>query len=103
MNVKQKGNRFERAVAALLREYGFNARRGLQYQGGQVEADVVGVPGWHLELKHVNRLNLHEALKQSQRDAKEGEIPVVVHKRDREPIYVTMPFTAWLDIIGGQR
>lgn len=96
MNVKQKGNRGEREVAAILREHGYDARRGLQYQSGQVEADVVGLPGYHLEIKRVERLNIHAALEQSRADAKEGEVPVVVHRRSREDWLITMPFAEFL-------
>lgn len=99
MNVKKKGSEFEREVAGILREYGYEARRGLQYQSGQVEADVVGLPGYHLECKRVERLNIHAALEQSQNDARPGEIPVVVHRRSREEAYITMPFKAFLEVL----
>lgn len=101
MNVKQKGNQAEREVAAILREYGYEARRGLQYQGGQVEADVVGLPGKHIEVKRVERLNLHAAMEQSRRDAKPGEIPTVIHRRSREEWLITMPFRAYLEEVRG--
>lgn len=99
MNVKQKGNAFEREVAGILREFGYEARRGLQYQSGQVEADVVGLPGYHLECKRVERLNIYAALEQSQGDAMPDEIPVVVHRRSREEAYITMPFKAFLEVL----
>ena len=89
MNSKQKGNRFERKIAELLREYGYNARRGFQFRSGQEEADVVGLPGIHIECKHVENLNLEKALQQSERDAAKDEIPIVIHKKNRKPIFVT--------------
>lgn len=100
MNVKQKGSAFEREVACILRAHGYDARRGLQYQSGQIEADVVGLPGYHLECKRVEKLNLHAALEQSKRDAKPWEIPVVIHRRSREPAYITMEFEKFLEVIG---
>ena len=100
MNVKQKGSAFEREVAAILREHGYDARRGLQYQSGQIEADVVGMPGFHLECKRVEKLNLHAAMEQSRRDAKPGEIPVVIHRRSREPAYITLELEKFLGVIG---
>ena len=91
MNVKQKGNRFERQIAKILREhYGYDSRRGVQFRSGQEEADVVGLPGVHIECKAVENLNLEEALKQSERDAKPHEWPAVFHKRNYQPIRVTM-------------
>lgn len=97
MNVKQKGNRGEREIAAKLREYGYDTRRGTQYNG-PIEADVEGLPGIHIEVKRVERLNIHEAMKQSRRDAKPGEIPIVIHRRNREPWRVTMDFDDWITL-----
>ena len=52
---------------------------------------MVGLPGVHIEVKRVERLNLHAAMEQSIRDAK-GDIPIVVHRMSREPWMVTMRF-----------
>lgn len=91
MNSKQKGNRGERELAEELRKYGYDTRRGHQYNGQTDEADVVGVPGLHIECKRVEKgLNLEEALAQSTRDARQGEIPVVIHRRNYESWKVTM-------------
>ena len=97
MNSKRKGNAGERELAGILREHGYKSRRGLQYQGGQVEADVVGIPGIHIECKRVEKLNLYNAMEQSIRDAKEGETPVVMHRTNRHPWLVTMLLEDWLD------
>lgn len=102
MNSKAKGNRGERELAGILREYGYEARRGLQYQSGQVEADVVGLPGVHIEVKRVERgLNLETALQQSRHDARAGEIPVVMHRRNREGWKVTLELDDFMEIYGG--
>ena len=92
INSKQKGARYERELAKAFREYGFEeARRGVQYSGKQGEADdVVGLPYIHIEAKHVERLNLYEAIKQAERDANEDEMPCVFHRRNRTKTYVTL-------------
>lgn len=92
VNSKRKGNTGERELAALLRDYGYTARRGQQYCGTSGDADVVGLPGIHIEVKRVERLNIHNAMAQSVRDAREGETPVVFHRRNRTPWLVTMTF-----------
>ena len=97
INSKRKGNSGELEVAALLREYGYTARRGLQYQSGQIEADVVGIPGYHLEVKRNEKLNISVAMAQSMRDAKPDEVPVVIHRKNREPWMITLPLTCWLE------
>ena len=99
MNSKRKGNAGEREFAALLREHGYNARRGLQYQGGQVEADVVGIPGYHLEIKRVEKLNINTAMAQSIRDAKENETPVVCHRTNRHPWLTTILTEDFLELL----
>lgn len=49
-----KGKRGERELAAILKEYGYNeARRGQQYCGADGSADVIGLPGIHIEAKQL--------------------------------------------------
>lgn len=75
MNSRNKGAAGEREISRILREYGYNTRRGQQYSGANGDADVVGLPGIHIECKRVERLNISEAMNQSIRDARPGEIP----------------------------
>ena len=70
---REKGKRGERELASKLREFGYNARRGQQYCGANGDADVVGLPGMHIEVKRTERLHLYDALDQSKRDAKDYE------------------------------
>ena len=90
MNSKQKGKRGELELAHELERFGYKTRRGQQYSGLEGDADVVGIPGLHIECKRVEKLNLEEALKQSERDARVGEVPVVMHRRNREGWKVTL-------------
>lgn len=90
INSRQKGKRGELEVAHILQKYGYDARRGQQYCGTSGDADVVGFPGYHIEVKAVENLNLGKAYEQSVRDARDGEIPVVVHKKNRQKWMITM-------------
>lgn len=97
MNSRQKGKRGELEAAKVLREaLGHETRRGQQYSGASGDADVVGLPGVHLEIKRVEKLNIVEAMKQAVRDARDGELPVVMHRRNREPWLITMPLWAFV-------
>lgn len=98
MNSRNKGKRGELEAAHLLQKYGYDARRGQQYAGINGDADVVGLPGIHLEVKRVEKLNIDDALAQSIRDAKEGEKPVVLHRKNRSDWKVTMQFTDWIEM-----
>ena len=84
MNSKRKGSAGERELAKLLRTYGYDARRSVQYNGFQGEADVVGVPGLHIECKRCEQVRDEVFLQQAERDAKKNEIPVVMYRRSRE-------------------
>jgi len=96
---REKGKRGEREVAMISREHGFgDAYRGQQYHGGSDSPDVVGIPGIHPEVKRVERLDLRSAMAQSVSDAASGEIPVVIHRRSREPWYITFSFESFLDL-----
>jgi len=97
INSREKGKTGEREFAALCREHGFkNARRGQQFNGLEGK-DVVGLEGIHIEVKRVERLNIDKAMKQSIEDSKEGEIPIVAHRRNREEWKVTMRAEDWLE------
>lgn len=103
MNSKRKGNAGERELAAILREQGYNTRRGQQFSGANGDADVEGLPGIHIEVKRVERLNIYDAIKQSIRDARPGEMPAVFHRRNREKWLVTMPLEYWLELYRGKK
>ena len=99
INSRAKGARTERELAKRLREFGYeDARRGVQYSGLFGDADVVGLPGIHIESKAVERLNVWNAMAQSIRDARDGEIPVVMHKKNRTGWLVTMSLEDWMGL-----
>ena len=102
INSRAKGARFERLLASRFREYGYNARRSAQYCGKSGEAaDIVNLPGIHVEAKHVERLNIYEAIAQAKRDAAAGggnALPAVFHKKNHAEILVTMEFDDFMNL-----
>lgn len=98
MNSRDKGKRGELEAAHVLKNHGFDARRGQQFAGINGDADVVGLPDIHLEVKRVEKLNIDDALEQSIRDAKETEIPVVMHRKNRTKWKITMLFEDWMEL-----
>lgn len=79
---REKGKRGERELASVMRSYGYDCRRGQQYCGASGDADVIGLPGVHIECKRTERLDLYGAMAQAKADAKAGEMPVVFHRRN---------------------
>ena len=99
INSKQKGKRGELEIVRVLKNYGYDARRTAQYCGNTGDAaDVVGLPGIHIEVKRVERLNLSEAMDQAIRDAKAGLMPAVFHRRSNEPWMVSMLLEDWINL-----
>ena len=97
MNSKKKGNAGERELCAILAEAGAAQRNDQRYIGGKDNPDIdaEGLEGFHFEVKRVEKLNVPEAMKQAIRDAS-GRVPVVVHRRNREPWLVTMRLDDWI-------
>lgn len=96
MNSRKKGAAGERELANILKDHGYDTRRGQQYSGASGDADVVGLPGIHIECKRVERLNIYDAINQSKRDAREGETAVVMHRKNHSEWLVTMRMEDWL-------
>lgn len=97
-NSKQKGKRGELEVANMLKKYGYDARRGQQYSGANGDADVVGLPGVHIEVKRVEALNIDKAMMQAARDVREDEVPVVFHRKNNECWKATTWLGSWLEM-----
>lgn len=99
VNSKQKGARFERQLASKLRDHGYDARRTAQYCGNTGDsADVIGLPGLHIEAKHQETMRLYDWMAQAKRDAKGQKLPAVFHKKNNSSILVTMEFDDFMEI-----
>jgi len=96
---KTKGKVGEREVAALLRKYGFEARRGQQFAGGTDSPDVVhDIQGFHIEVKRTETTALAAWMKQATEDAKPDEIPVIFHRKNNGRWLVIMDAEDFLAI-----
>ena len=94
---RSKGKKGELELAKKLREYGYDCRRGQQYCGANGDADVVGLPGIHIECKRVERLDLYGAMAQAMADSKD-KTPVVIHRKNHCDWLVTMRLADWIEI-----
>lgn len=102
---REKGKRGERELANLLKDHGYNCRRGQQYCGTNGDADVVGLPGIHIECKRVERLNLEDAMRQAIDNTESEKLPfseeiypAVFHRRNRGSWLVTMRLDDWMNL-----
>lgn len=99
INSKRKGKAGELELAKKLREYGYEARRTVQYNGKAEEgkADLLGLPGIHIECKRTERLSIYDAMAQAKADSK-GEIPCVFHRKNNSPWLVVMPLDGFIEL-----
>lgn len=96
-----KGRRGERELAALLQQHGYDVRPGEPLSYGQ-EADVVGLPHIHCEVKRCQQVRLETWMEQATKDAQRFQdgVPTIFHRKDRSPWLVTMPLENWLQLYG---
>lgn len=101
---KNKGKRGELEVAHFLTDRGFPARRGQQVKGTEDSPDVECIPldDYHIEVKFTERFNLYAALNQAMEDAP-GKIPLVIHRRKRQPWVAVLPLSDFLDLLNEPR
>lgn len=91
MMSRRKGKTGEREVAELLRLHGYDARRGVQHQGGPDSPDVIGgPPGVHIEVKRTESLRLYAALEQAMADRAPGDLATVWHRPNGRPWVVVL-------------
>lgn len=76
-----KGKRFEREVANWFKARGYPARRTAQVDG-MLNSDVLAIDGLHVECKHYAKIGAEKFLIQAERDAKDGDTPVVFMRQD---------------------
>ena len=97
---RNKGKRGELEVAALMRKYRFEARRGQQHRGGADSPDVIhSLPGTHVEVKFRENFSLYEALAKADEEKFQQDRSVVFHRRVRRPWLVTMDAEDFLSLI----
>ena len=101
---QRKGADGERELAAVLKEYGFDTKRGGSLSYGTLP-DLYGLPGVHMEVKRVERLNVSKAFKQSVDDSRRFNdgAPALFHRKNREQWLVTMRLADWIKLYAGNQ
>lgn len=100
INSKDKGKRGELEICRVLKGYGFDAKRTVQYNGKAEEgqADIIGLEGIHAEIKRVERLNIYDAMAQAKHDAKPNELPTVFHRKNNAKWLVTLELDSFMKL-----
>jgi len=97
---RRKGKVGEREVVNALKAAGFEAaHRSAQYCGNTGDApDVEGLPGIHIEVKRVERLNLKKAYEQAVKENGNNDIAAVFHRGSYQPWMVTLSLEDFLKL-----
>ena len=109
---RDRGKVFEREVANLFKDYGYNAYRTAQHKGKTGKAaDVEGAPFIHIEAKRRRKIGAYEWMHQAEDEARaegKGNFPVVFCRADNEKMLVVMnaedfmqiykEYEAWRDL-----
>jgi Holliday junction resolvase len=101
VNGKQKGKNGELELAKVLRQYGYNVRRSVQYNGKAEEGqpDLLGLPNIHVECKRTEKLKLYDAVDQAKRDSNNTQqLPAVFHRKNNCEWVVVMTLSDWMKI-----
>ena len=97
---RNKGKVGEREVAHLLQKHGFSdSHRTQQFSGKEGTADVVGLPGFHIEVKRQETYRINDWCQQAEDEARQGETPIVVFRRSNQPWRVIMDFERFLSLM----
>ena len=95
---REKGKRGEREVVALMREWGFEAKRGQQHRGGGDSPDVIhNIRDVHVEVKLREAFSLYPTLEHTRKEA-DDLIPVVFYRRNGKPWVAIMYADDYLNL-----
>ena len=70
---------------------GVAARRGQQFSGLEGQDIVTELDGVHFEVKRTERLNLYAAMEQATLDAGTDDVPVVLHRKNKQQWVAIVP------------
>lgn len=96
---KTKGQNGEREVQEILRAHGFHECRRNFASGGQGGNDLIGVPGYGIEIKFQETTKPWEWYEQCKEAASPTETPLVVFRRSRSPWMALLSFEDLLGIM----
>jgi Holliday junction resolvase len=101
---QRKGRSAEIELSRILQDYGYAVKPGDPVSYGETP-DLTGLPGIHIECKRCEQLRLSEWMKQAEKDAARFSdgLPIIFHRRNREPWNVTMRLSVFMKIYVASR
>lgn len=98
---RRKGKDGELEAIRIMRPYGWpDAERTSNGRHQGERGDVANGPaGCHFEIKRVEKLSVPKAMRQAISDAKETDVPIVVHRPSGHAWMATLPFEELLPLL----
>ena len=108
---KNKGRKFQQAIAALIRAYfdlpepdAISTSMGKSGIDIQLSSAARERFNYAVECKNTERINIWEALEQAEQNAKkENLIPLVAFTRNRTKAYVALPLETFMELASGRK
>jgi Holliday junction resolvase len=100
---RRKGKAGELEVVRLLHEHGWpQAKRSSDGRSQNQRGDIADGPfDVHFEVRRRETLNIWACLAKAEREARDGDIPVVAFRRSRSRWYAALPLDALLSLLAG--
>jgi Holliday junction resolvase len=99
-NSRRKGKTGELEVVKLLRDYGFEARRGQQFKGTADSPDVIhNLNPFYIEVKRRQSVNLYTTLEKADIEKPDGHKSIVFHRKDGKQWLVSMGAEDFLQLM----
>lgn len=95
---RARGNRAELEIVNILKAAGYPAYRNFA-SGGYGGSDVIGLPGYAVEVKMVEKLNVWAALAQCEAAAAATDTPLLCFRRNRSRWYAALPLDDLIPLI----
>lgn len=98
---RDRGASFEREVANLFKDWGYEAFRTAQHMGKTGQAPDVKVDYLHVECKRRRTIAVYEWYEQARQDALaegKGNLPTVIFRADNKPPMVMMHFEDFIHL-----
>jgi Holliday junction resolvase len=97
---RTKGASGEREICRVLRDAGWpEAARTSDGRSQHGRGDIAGVPGVVFEIRRTEKLNIWQAIDDVQRQAADGELPVVVFRRNRSGWWAAIPLERLVELL----
>ena len=99
---KAKGYRGECEVRDILKAAGYGDAKRTPYSGALYwKGDIMdALPGFCIEVKRAERLQIPQWIRQTEEQAPEGDAPLLVFRQSNQPWRCVIDFDRFIELVG---